>query len=247
MPGLCWLLLDLVPPQPVLYQGTRDAFGVRNPDIPNIGHSDSNILTPTSSSLHDGIGEISSQATSAARQKISAEIAEIKAGLYEHYSVGLLGYCKSGGRADAVCSHPRASFAFDLSAVLDSALAQLGRLLPNLDQKGISGYHGLTRAGTGLYIAGFITTFLAVTLGGWNLRFSHGRTLLIILCTLSALLIMTATISVSVRYGILAFEIKRALGEVGIRASLGGQMLAIAWLAVLFSFTASLIWVILLF
>ncbi|KAJ6016577.1 hypothetical protein N7540_011168 [Penicillium herquei] len=179
--------------------------------------------------------------------KNSAEIVEIKAGLYEHYSVGLLGYCKSGGRGDAVCSHPRASFAFDLSAVLDSASAQLGRLLPDLDQKGISGYHGLTRAGTGLYIAAFTTTLLAVALGGWNLRFSHGKTLLIILCALSALLITTATISVSVRYGVLAFGIKRVLGEVGIRASLGGQLLAVAWLAVLFSFAALLIWAILLF
>ncbi|KAJ6016541.1 hypothetical protein N7540_011132 [Penicillium herquei] len=201
--GLYFIKVDLTDFPTIDDLGTRDAFGVRNPDIPNIGHSHSNILASASSKLHDGIGEVSSQATSAARQKIDTEIEEIKAHLYEHYSVGLLGYCKSGGRADPVCSRPRASFAFDLSAVLDSASAKLGGLLPNLDQKGISGYHDLTRAGTGLYIAGFTTTLLAVALGGWNLRFSHGRTLLIILCTLSALLILTATISISVRYGVL--------------------------------------------
>ncbi|KAJ5737421.1 uncharacterized protein N7483_002546 [Penicillium malachiteum] len=226
---------------------TRDSFGVRNPDIANIGDSDSKVLTAATSNLRDDISEVSSQSISAAQEKVNAEVHEIKASLYQYYSVGLLGYCKFRGRADAVCSHPRASFSFNLPAILDSTSASLGGLLPSLDQKGISGYRGLVQAGIGLYIAGFTTTMLAVALGGWNLRFSHGRTVFIILCTLSSLLITAATISVSVRYGLLAFGIKRILGEVGIRASLGGQMFAVAWLAVLFSFVASLIWVILLF
>ncbi|KAJ5737289.1 uncharacterized protein N7483_002414 [Penicillium malachiteum] len=117
----------------------------------------------------------------------------------------------------------------------------LGGLLPSLDQKGISGYRGLVQAGIGLYIAGFTTTMLAVALGGLESEIFSRQN------RLSSLLITAATISVSVRYGLLAFGIKRILGEVGIRASLGGQMFAVAWLAVLFSFVASLIWVILLF
>lgn len=61
------------------------------------------------------------------------------------------------------------------------------------------------------------------------------------------MLITTATILVTVLYGLLASVVKKNLQTYGVQVNLGERMFITAWLALLFSLAGSITWLVQLF
>ena len=61
------------------------------------------------------------------------------------------------------------------------------------------------------------------------------------------MLITTATILVTVLYGLFASVVKKSLQTYGVQVSLGAKMFITAWLALLFSIASSIIWLVQIF
>lgn len=137
------------------------------------------------SSAHDGADEAATEAASVVKGKIQGQVNGLKSHLFQYYSVGLWGYCKSRDGSKTVCSEPSTSFSFDLFSVLNSTPVKVDKVLPGLDQKAISGYQKLSHGIVGFYISGFVTTALVVILGVRKTFFSRGSRLLALLCTVS--------------------------------------------------------------
>ncbi|KAJ5626380.1 hypothetical protein N7510_002689, partial [Penicillium lagena] len=206
-----------------------------------------NAIASAASSAHASANEASTEATSAVSSRIQAQVNGLKSYLFQYYSVGLWSYCKATEGLEVVCSDPSTSFDFDFSAVLDSTPIKVRDVLPEIDRTAISGYRRFFRSVICLYISGFVTTTLAMVLGVRKTLFSRGHRLLAIFCMLSSLLITTATVVVTVMYGLFATGIKNSLQSLGVQVSLGAQMFGAAWLAVSFSIGALITWLIQLF
>ncbi|KAJ5654984.1 hypothetical protein N7490_001987 [Penicillium lividum] len=228
--GLYFMKVDLTDFPRFDHLVIRDAPIIPNIHPPDINEAAGGSFADVVSSVNAGAGEVSA-ATSAAQGAIHAQLTELKSHLFQYYYVGLWGYCKSRDGSKVVCSEPRASFSFDLSAVLDSTPVEMDKVLPKIDQKAISGYRQLSHGIIGLYISGFITTILVVILGARRTFLARGSKLLALFCIASALLISVATVGVTVMYGLFTAGIKTSLHPFGVRAGLGGQMFTAIWLA----------------
>ncbi|CAG7939179.1 unnamed protein product [Penicillium salamii] len=222
----------------------RDSFNIDTAPISSGGR---NAVKGVVSSIDTSPNETINAATSAASGTIQAQIHGLKSHLSGYYFVGLWSYCKAQNGSGMVCSDPSTSFSFDLSAVLDSTPIKVSDILPDLDQSLFSGYRRFFQSVICLYISGFVTTTLTLVLAGRKVFFSKGSRLLAIFCTLSSMLITTATIVVTMMYGVFASKVKNTLQSYGVEAILGAKMFTTAWLAVFFSIGCSTIWLVHLF
>ncbi|KAJ5882281.1 uncharacterized protein N7529_000953, partial [Penicillium soppii] len=199
------------------------------------------------SSVDTSANEAINGATSAVSSMIHAQVHDLKSHLPRYYFVGLWGYCKSQDSSEMVCSDPSTSFAFDLSALLDSTPVKVSDMIPDIDQSSISSYRPLSLSLTRLYISGFVATTLTIILAGRKFFFSNGSKLLAIFCTLSSTLITTATTLVMVLYGLFASVVKNNLQTYGVQVNFGANMLITTWLALMFSIASSIIWLVQIF
>ncbi|KAJ5330512.1 hypothetical protein N7476_000295, partial [Penicillium atrosanguineum] len=225
----------------------RDSPILHDVNAAGISQQGHDTVSSVVSGAHTSANEAVTEAASAAKGKTQDQLNELKSHLFQYYSVGLWGYCKSRNGSKTVCSEPSTSFFFDLFSVLNSTLVKVDKVLPGLDQKAISGYRKLSRGIVGFYISGSVTTALVVILGVRKTFFSRGSRLLALLCTVSTLLVTIATVGATVMYGLLAAGIKTALQSFGVQAGLGTQIFTATWLAVSFSVGALVTWLIQLF
>ncbi|KAJ5938369.1 hypothetical protein N7466_001503 [Penicillium verhagenii] len=242
--GLYFMKIDLTDFPQFDHLVIRDSPAIPNFHPPDISEGAGNSFTDTASGVYAGAIDASAAATSAAQGAIHAQLTELKSHLFQYYYVGLWGYCKSRDGSKAVCSEPRTSFSFDLSAVLDSTPVEIDKVLPKVDEKAISGYQKLSHWIISLYISGFVTTVLVVILGARRTFWARGNRLLALSCIVSALLLAVATVGVTVMYGLFTAGIKTSLHPFGVQAGLGGLMLTLIWLAASCSVAAFFIWLI---
>lgn len=158
----------------------RDSFNI---DTARIESGGRNAVEGVASNVHTSANQAFHEATSAASSMIEAQVHELKSHLPQYYLVGLWSYCKAKDGSEMVCSNPSASFAFDLSAVLDSTPINLSNILPDIDLNLISGYRRFSQSVICLYIAGFVVTTLTRILACRKVFFSKGSRLLAIFCT----------------------------------------------------------------
>lgn len=159
----------------------RDSLGLHGVDT-SIA-SASNAVDSVASNAGASANDASAEATPAVASKIQSQVNELKSDLSQYYSVGLWSYCEGHDESRVTCSQPSTSFSFDLSAIFDSAPTDVDNILPGIDRTAISGNSQFSRSIICLYISGFVTTTLAVFLGGQKTLFSRGSTLLAIFCT----------------------------------------------------------------
>ncbi|CAG8227844.1 unnamed protein product, partial [Penicillium nalgiovense] len=207
----------------------RDSFNIDNARIESGGR---NAVEGVASSVHTSANEATNEATSAVSSMVEAQVHESKSHLPQYYLVGLWSYCKAKDGSEMVCSDPSTSFTFDLSTVLDSTSINLSDILPDIDLSLVSGYRRFSQGVICLYIAGFVVTTLTGVLACRKVFFSKGSRSLAIFCTLSSMLITTATIVVTVMYGVIASKVKNTLQPYGVEVTLGAKMFTTAWLAV---------------
>ncbi|CAP99946.1 Pc22g26580 [Penicillium rubens Wisconsin 54-1255] len=239
--GLHFLKVDLKEFPKLRDLQIRGSFNV---DTARIESGGRNAVEGVASSIHASANEATHEATSAASSMVEAQVHEFKSHLPQYYLVGLWSYCKAKDGSEMVCSDPSSSFTFDLSAVLD---INLSNILPDIDLSLVSGYRRFSQSVICLYIAGFVVTTLSGVLACRKVFFSKGSRPLAIFCTLSSMLITTATIVVTVMYGVFASKVKDTLQPYGVEVTLGAKMFTTAWLAVFFSIGGSTIWLVHLF
>ncbi|CAG8107316.1 unnamed protein product [Penicillium nalgiovense] len=242
--GLHFLKVDLKEFPKLRDLQIRDPFNIDTARIESRGR---NAVEGVASSIHTSANEAIHEATSAASSMVEAQVHEFKSHLPQYYLVGLWSYCKAKDGSEMVCSDPSTSFTFDLSAVLDSTSRNLSNILPDIDLSLVSGYRRFSQSVVCLYIAGFVVTTLSGVLACRKIFFSKGSRSLAIFYTLSSMLITTATILVTVMYGVFASKVKNTLQPYGVEVTLGAKMFTTAWLAVFFSIGGSTIWLVHLF
>ncbi|KAF3009275.1 hypothetical protein E8E15_002494 [Penicillium rubens] len=228
----------------------RRSLSLGNLDGSSVAAEASAAVNSVGHSAGTAVAEASAAASTVASH-VSSELEDLtdklKSHLPEYYSVGLWGYCKGQNGSVTNCSDPSTSFSFDLLNIFDSVSTEINDFIPSLNQTVFAGYRDVSQAIIWLYILGFISTVLVVILGVRKAVFSGGNKLLAIFSTLSMLLVTAATIGVTVIYGLWTAGIKSVLQSFGASASLGGHMFAATWLAVAFSISALLVWLIQLF
>jgi hypothetical protein len=188
---------------------------------------------------------------------------DLRLHLPAYYAVGLWGYCQGDNSTGAFsnCSKPSTSFSFDLLNILGSASEDINDILPKNVNKVLAGYHDVSRWTISAYILGFIFTIATIIIQVLLLKLARGKIFLIassivgptlvafsccMLTTmkLASIFITGASIGVTVIYGLITGGIESVLHPLGAHASLGAQTLTSAWLAVVFSIIAQLIWLI---
>ncbi|KAJ5642609.1 actin cortical patch SUR7/pH-response regulator pali, partial [Penicillium lividum] len=207
----------------------RRSLSLGNLDVSSVAAEASAVVNSVGHSAETAVAEASAAASTAVSH-VSSELEELtdelKSHLPDYYSVGLWNYCKGQNGTVTNCSDPSINFSFDLLSIFDSVSTEVNDLLPGLNQTVLAGYRDVSQGIIWLYIFGFISTILVVILGVRKAIFSGGNKLLAIFATLSMVLITTATIGVTVIYGLWTAGIKSALQSFGASASLGGHTFA---------------------
>ncbi|KAJ0418362.1 hypothetical protein BJY00DRAFT_302889 [Aspergillus carlsbadensis] len=139
--------------------------------------------------------------------------------LLEYYAVGLW--------------RPSASFSFDLVNLLSSRLGQTNGVLAGWTQPVLKGYRRVSHWIVAAYIMAFVAAFIAVVTR--LVGFPLAKLVAIISLVVSSLLVIGASVTVTIMYQLLTRGINSTLEQAGISASLGPRMLATTWLAVAFS------------
>ncbi|KAL2801631.1 actin cortical patch SUR7/pH-response regulator pali [Aspergillus granulosus] len=214
---------------------------VRSFGLPGVGDSSSplqqgNIVDSITGSAENAVNQIGGHV-----QDLSDQLYSL---LPEYYAVGLWSYCegKQGAQAFANCSRPSAAFSFNLVDLLSSCLGQANGVLADWTQPVLKGYRGVLHWIVAAYIMAFITAFIAVVTG--LVGFPLAKLVAIISSAVSSLLIIGASVMVTIMYQLLTRGINSMLEQAGISASLGPRVLAASWLGVAFSVGSSLFWIV---
>ncbi|CAG8040675.1 unnamed protein product [Penicillium nalgiovense] len=181
-----------------------------------------------------------------ARDRLEILSKDLRLHLPAYYAVGLWGYCQGDNSTGpfAKCSKPSTSFSFDLLEILGSASEEINDMLPKSDNKVLGGYHNFSMWTILAYILGFIFTIATIIIQVLLLILSKGKIFLIASSILASVFVTSASIGVTVIYGLITGDIKSVSHPLGAHASLGAQSLTSAWLAVVFSISALLVWLI---
>ncbi|CAG7932366.1 unnamed protein product [Penicillium olsonii] len=180
------------------------------------------------------------------RDRLETLSKDLRLHLPAYYAVGLWGYCQGNDSTGPFtnCSKPSTSFSFNLLKILGSASEEINDVLPKSDNKVFAGYHDFSRWTVLAYILGFIFTITTIIIQVLLLIVSKGKIFLILSSILASVFVTGASIGVTVIYGLITGGVESVLHPLGAHASLGTQTLTSAWLAVLFSIIALLIWLI---
>ncbi|OJJ52124.1 hypothetical protein ASPSYDRAFT_214626 [Aspergillus sydowii CBS 593.65] len=213
---------------------------VRSFDLPGVGNSSSlqqrNVVDSITGSAENTVSQIGGHV-----QDLSDQLHSL---LPEYYAVGLWSYCegKRGAQTFSNCTGPSASFSFDLVDILSSRLGLANGVLADWTQPVLKGYRRVSHWIVAAYMMAFIAAFIAVVTG--LVGFPLAKLVAIISSAVSSLLVIGASVTVTIMYQLLTRGLNSTLEPAGISASLGPRMLATSWLAVAFSVGSSLFWIV---
>ncbi|KAL3468727.1 actin cortical patch SUR7/pH-response regulator pali [Aspergillus californicus] len=194
----------------------------RSFDLPGVGDSSS----PQQRSVVDSITGSAENAVSQIGGHVQDLSDQLHSLLPEYYAVGLWSYCEGNAQTFSNCTGPSASFSFDLVDVLSI----------------LKGYRRVSHWVVTAYMMAFIAAFIAVVTG--LVGFPLAKRVAIISSAVSSLLVIGASVTVTIMYQLLTRGLNSTLEPAGISASLGPRMLATSWLAVAFSVGSSLFWIV---
>lgn len=228
---------------------------VRSFDLPGVGNSSLlqqwNIVDSITGSAENMVSQIGGH--------VQDLLDQLHSLLLEYYVVGLWSYCegKQGAQTFSNCTRPSASFSFDLVDILSSHLGQVNGVLADWTQPVLKGYCCMLHWIVAAYMMVFIAAFMAVVTG--LVGFPLAKLVAIISSAVSqhvkcevhadntqvsSLLVIGASVMVTIMYQLLTQGLNSMLEPVGISASLGPQMLATSWLAMAFLVGSTLFWIV---
>ncbi|KAJ6038440.1 hypothetical protein N7460_008211, partial [Penicillium canescens] len=212
--------------------------GVDGSDVANKASSEANGVVNSASTAVIYASAAAETAVSQVTDKVQSLSDEISSHLPGFYSVGLWGYCQGQKEESSYsnCSQPSTSFSFDLLSIFGSVSSGINEVLPDENNKVLAGYRDVSRWSVSAYILGFVSTCMAVIFGVTTMYFSRGKVLLILSSLLTiaesaAIFVTSASIGVTVIYGLITGAIQSILHPLGADASFGAHSFAATWLA----------------
>ncbi|EAS29293.3 uncharacterized protein CIMG_08039 [Coccidioides immitis RS] len=162
--------------------------------------------------------------------------------LHDYYIIGLWNHCyKDGEDGDYKCTEKEPNYWFDPVEVW--GLGDDARdYFPKALSKGLSAYRKVAHWLFVAYIIALASSVVQLVLGISAVFSRWGSLVTTIFATISTLFTILASITASALYGILAGAINGGLKPFNIKASLGGRMFAITWLATLFAVAGGVFW-----
>ncbi|KAI9810174.1 MAG: hypothetical protein M1827_006620 [Pycnora praestabilis] len=171
--------------------------------------------------------------------------------LKDFYTVSLWNYCdgdkvtEKGGAVDEVvsfCSPRQANFWFNPVEVWGLNGTGIEEAFPKTFKDALDTYQTVSHWMYIAYIVAFIATIVEIVVGFFAIFSRWGSFATTIVSTISSIFILGASITATVLFSILAGDFNSLLKTYGIHGSLGGNMFATTWLAVVFSWGAGLFW-----
>lgn len=159
----------------------------RSIDLSGVASSVTDGATSVASGATESLAGAAAKASSAAdaaaneaSDKLTSLEKTLKSELPAFYTVGLWSYCKGNNTHATFCSSPSVSFTFNMSGILNSVSNEMSEIIPDIDEKVLTGYHEVSNAVTWLYIFGFLCAAITTLLAIRKIFFNGGSKLLII-------------------------------------------------------------------
>lgn len=167
--------------------------------------------------------------------------------LSDFYSIGLWGYCdgniNNNNKYDTTeCSKPKSEFYFDPLKVWGLDNSAVKQELPSEYGKFMKIYKVVSKWMFIAYIVAFVTTCLEILLGFFAVCSRWGSCVTTLFALLAFLFTTAASVTATVLFSIMKSSAGNALKAYGITFSMGKNMYAATWLAVVFSLAALVFW-----
>lgn len=166
--------------------------------------------------------------------------------LKDFYDVGLWGYCDgdvTNNNYDTTwCSKPKSMFYFDPLRVWGLNNKLLKQELPSDYGKMMKIYKAVSKWMFIAYVLAFVTTAVEILVGFFAICSRWGSCVTTLFALVAFLFTTAASVTSTVLFSIMKSSAGSALAPYGIELSMGTNMYAATWLAVVFSLGALLFW-----
>ncbi|KAF2140898.1 uncharacterized protein K452DRAFT_229268 [Aplosporella prunicola CBS 121167] len=167
--------------------------------------------------------------------------------LSDVYTVGIWNYCEAdkngtGGLKFTHCGSRHSAYWFDPIDVWGLNRTGTSNEVPKDLQKGLKAYEKVAKWMFAAYAVAFWLTVAEIAVGIFAIFSRWGSLVTTILTSASTFFTIAASITSTALYTTLVGTLDSVLKKYNIKASLGGHMMAVTWLAVAFSIGAGLFW-----
>lgn len=166
--------------------------------------------------------------------------------LADFYQVGLWGYCdgdiKNNKTTVTECSKPKSEFYFDPFSVWGLNSTSIKDELPKDYNKYMNVYKTVSKWMFIAYIVAFAVTVAEIVVGFFAICSRWGSCVTTLFALLAFLFTTAASVTATVLFSIFDSSLGTTLKAYGISLSMGKNMYAATWLAVVFSLGALIFW-----
>ncbi|KAJ5774228.1 Actin cortical patch SUR7/pH-response regulator PalI [Penicillium paradoxum] len=168
------------------------------------------------------------------------------ADIADFYGIGLWGNCKGNstkGKFDvSSCTEPKAQYYFNPSEILGLSDEQLEKELGSGFKKTMNVYKAVSKWMFIAYVIAFIATAAQLLVGVVAIFSRWGSCVTTIISLVAFLFTLAASLTSTIMFSIAKGSLGTPLKLYGIKLIMGKNMFAATWLAVVFSFAATLFW-----
>ncbi|KXG45158.1 Actin cortical patch SUR7/pH-response regulator PalI [Penicillium griseofulvum] len=208
----------------------------------------SNISTGSAvtSEITDRLNDAHITSVSAADIEATIKTFQNDANIADFYDIGLWGYCEGdsdkGKETVSKCTEPKAQFYFNPSSVLGMSEAQIEKELGSGFKKTLNVYKAVSKWMFIAYLVAFVATCAQILLGIFAIFSRWGSCVTTIVSIVSFLFTIGASLTSTIMFSIAKGSLGTALKVYGVDVGLGKNMYVATWLAVAFSFGATVFW-----
>ncbi|KAJ6044061.1 hypothetical protein N7460_005416 [Penicillium canescens] len=210
-------------------------------DISNITAS-SETTTEIENALRDaGITSVTVDDLTSAIETIENE-----SGLADYYDIGLWGYCEgdiSGSKKNITsCSKPKAEFYFDPLSLFGLENTNAASALGTDAKKIMNVYKAVSKWMFIAYLVAFIATCAQILVGIFAICSRWGSCVTTMVSIVAFLFTLGASLTSTIMFSIAKGSLGTAARAYGVKVSMGTNIYAATWLAVVFSLAGTLFW-----
>lgn len=204
------------------------------------------------SSNSDAISTIESKLSDAGIEVSDSDVSKLintlqdDSTIADFYDIGLWGYCQ-GNVTDSKttvtsCTNPKAEYYFNPSSVLGVSESELEEELGSGVKKIMKVYKAVSKWMFIAYLVAFIATCAQILVGIFAICSRWGSCVTTIVSIVSFLFTLAASLTSTILFSIAKGSLGTAMKAYGIEVSMGKNIYAATWLAVVFSLGGTLFW-----
>ncbi|KAJ5174980.1 uncharacterized protein N7482_000857 [Penicillium canariense] len=211
-------------------------------DLQNISSEGSKTTTEIENILSEhGITSVTSSEVSDVLSKLQEDST-----LADFYQIGLWGYCDGAINNNTAnvteCSKPKSEFYFDPFYVWGLEDSDVKDELPSDYTKAMKVYKAVSKWMFIAYLVAFIVTIVEILVGFFAICSRWGSCVTTFFAVLAFLFTTAASITSTVLFSVFKSSLSSTLDAYGITLTLGKNIYAATWLAVVFSLAAVIFW-----